>query len=467
MDDPEKKKIVLGSLLNAAGAAAKRVISSYSPEKTYKANMKALKACKAAPLEECATLLGFTCREADKKLYRNITILTDRIILKIEALFEIHCDDCNETYSNTLEDEPPLTCRLCMQGSHNCDPVKEKMKTLKPIMEAENLPSGMVWLCHECKKKNDLSFLQPVMPTTLANNQGAENKPEEDDIDKDEEEEEEEERRISPRRGRDLNDAIPKDAIPKDVTSKENVCEMYKRRQCPHGRTGKTLVEGLPCSKSHPPRCRRFCDYGPKSSSGCNRGKNCRYWHPRLCRHSLADGRCLQKDTCTFFHLKGTVRTADVPAPKERKDNPWIKENRRREEKDQLCELPSLLLRDPETVSRNIRFSSITSQTPYPPTVASRRTEKHPEADTSSKDSSAFLLKLIESMKEGIISHIDKQISELRSSIPQIVRQLVPTNNTSQLPQQNPCFNQQFQQMMPPHTMPPHMIPSLYQASSY
>jgi hypothetical protein len=254
MDDPEKKKIVLGSLLNAAGAAAKRVISSYSPEKTYKANMKALKACKAAPLEECATLLGFTCREADKKLYRNITILTDRIILKIEALFEIHCDDCHETYSNTLEDEPPLTCRLCMQGSHNCDPVKEKMKTLKPIMEAENLPSGMVWLCHECKKKNDLSFLQPVMPTTLANNQGAENNPEEDDIDKDEEEEEEEEeeRRISPRRGRDLNDAIPKDAIPKDVTSKENVCEMYKRRQCPHGRTGKTLVEGLPCSKSHP-----------------------------------------------------------------------------------------------------------------------------------------------------------------------------------------------------------------------
>ena len=467
MEDSEKKKIVLGGLLNVAGTAAKRVISSYSPEKTYKANVKALKACGAAPLEECATLLGFTCREGDKKLYKNITILTDRIILKIEALFEIHCDDCHQTYSNTLQDEPPLTCRLCMQGSHNCEPIKEKMATLKPIMEAERLPSGMAWLCHECKKKNDLTFLQPVVPTS-ASNQGPDNQPRDDDKDKDEEEEEEEEKdeRISPRRGRE---EIP---IPKDVTSKDNICEMYKRRQCPHGRTGKTLVEGLPCSKSHPPRCRRFCEYGPKSSLGCNRGKNCRYWHPRLCRHSLADGRCLQKDTCTFFHLRGTVRTADVPVPRERKesDRSGRQENSRREEKDRVPELPKLFRREEDpgenTVSRKIRFNSHTSQTPYPPTVVSRRPEKHPEFDTSSKDSSAFLLKLIESMKEGIISHMDEQISELRNSIPQIVRQLVPTNNTSQqLPQQNPHFNQQFQQMVPP--LPPHMIPSLYQASSY
>ena len=141
-----------------------------------------------------------------------------------------------------------------------------------------------------------------------------------------------------------------------------------KRRQCPHGRTGKTLVAGLPCPKSHPPRCRRFCDYGPKSSSGCNRGKNCRYWHPRLCKHSLRDGRCLNKETCTFFHLKGTVRSDNVPAADERQETRHSQEQERsrRECEDQVRDLPRLRRdshrkEDPEAVPRNIRFSSITS----------------------------------------------------------------------------------------------------------
>ena len=107
----EKKKVVMGELLNNAEPTARRVITAYNPDQKYKVNLKNLKACKAAPLEACAKLLGLAPRDEDnKKLYQNLGILSDRIILKIEALFEIDCDDCKETYRNKLGDTPPLHC---------------------------------------------------------------------------------------------------------------------------------------------------------------------------------------------------------------------------------------------------------------------------------------------------------------------------------------------------------------------
>ena len=128
----------------------------------YNFNLKNLKACKAAPLEACAKLLGLAPRDEDnKKLYQNLGILSDRIILKIEALFEIDCDDCKETYRNKLGDTPPLHCRLCLQGSHSCEAIQKKLEAYKPIVDAGGTPTGIVWLCHECLKKNHLDVLRP------------------------------------------------------------------------------------------------------------------------------------------------------------------------------------------------------------------------------------------------------------------------------------------------------------------
>ncbi|CAL8282943.1 unnamed protein product [Gadus morhua 'NCC'] len=149
----------------------RRVITAYNPDQKYKVNLKNLKACKAAPLEACAKLLGLAPRDEDnKKLYQNLGILSDRIILKIEALFEIDCDDCKETYRNKLGDTPPLHCRLCLQGSHSCEAIQKKLEAYKPIVDAGDTPTGIVWLCHECLKKNHLDVLRPT------NNKGSQMK---------------------------------------------------------------------------------------------------------------------------------------------------------------------------------------------------------------------------------------------------------------------------------------------------
>ena len=76
---------------------------------------------------------------------------------------------------------------------------------------------------------------------------------------------------------------------------------------------------------------------------------------------------------------------------------------------------------------------------------------------------------MIENLKDGIFTRMEDQMSGLRASLPQMVRDLVPNN---QLPQQPPApmhpFNTQQLPPMMPHHMMAHMMPHrLYQASSY
>ena len=82
--------------------------------------------------------------------------------------FEINCVDCNETYRNKLEDKPPLHCMLCLPCSHNCEAIQKKLEIYKPIIDAGGTPTGIVWLCHKCLKKNHLDKLRPT------NNKGQE-----------------------------------------------------------------------------------------------------------------------------------------------------------------------------------------------------------------------------------------------------------------------------------------------------
>ena len=80
--------------------------------------------------------------DEDKKLYKNMSVLVDRVILKIESLFETQCEDCNEKYTNSLEDDSPFTCKLCMQGSHNCQILLDRKKFYEDAHE--NAPLGCV-----------------------------------------------------------------------------------------------------------------------------------------------------------------------------------------------------------------------------------------------------------------------------------------------------------------------------------
>ena len=75
----------------------------------------------------------------------------------------------------------------------------------------------------------------------------------------------------------------------------------------PHGRMGDQLVDERKFSKRHPKRSFRYCQFGPKHQRGCNEGKNCEYWHPRICSSSMKRKKFNNLD-CTFHHFKGTRR---------------------------------------------------------------------------------------------------------------------------------------------------------------
>ena len=111
----------MGELLNSTDPAARQAITAYNPEQKDQVSPGNLKACKAAPLESCAKLLGYLG---------------------------------NGTYWNKGEDIRHLHCRLCLPGSHNCEAIQKKLEIFKPIINAGGMPTGIVWLCHECLKKN-------------------------------------------------------------------------------------------------------------------------------------------------------------------------------------------------------------------------------------------------------------------------------------------------------------------------
>ena len=87
-------------------------------------------------------------------------------------------------------------------------------------------------------------------------------------------------------------------------TGNENVpkvCNHYRNNNCRHG------IRGRGCAFSHPKRCSKLMKYGTKKNQGCNLGKNCPDFHPKMCPTSIAKLECLDHK-CNLCHVKGTKR---------------------------------------------------------------------------------------------------------------------------------------------------------------
>ena len=85
------------------------------------------------------------------------------------------------------------------------------------------------------------------------------------------------------------------------------VCQFYLQNRCRHGRQGTKLVNGKACDRSHPAKCRKYCAYGNMKKYGCDKGEDCRYYHPALCKQSKLKHECLKSD-CKLQHLRNTRR---------------------------------------------------------------------------------------------------------------------------------------------------------------
>lgn len=449
-ESSESIKTVLGELLNNADAVTQRVLRLYNSKVQYQTNLTNMLKCDANELESCATYLGFIVRgdeETPKKLYQNQKVLCDRIILKIESLFDTKCDDCDEIYRNQLAEKPQLTCQICMQGCHNCESMQEMIAAYEKLCSDNLKPYGLTWICHGCLKKNNLDLLpskrsegNKTPSRSLQDSLDLEN---DNQVDKDPTKEEEEkdneaENRGSPRRGR-------------NVDPNTNICEEYKKMKCPHGLTGKRFIDGVRCPKNHPPRCHRFCGFGDNKKMGCKRGSECKYYHPKLCQESLKKRMCLNRD-CTLVHLKFTRRTQSSRTQETENYGPSNSQWRPDRKEPALYRRDSFLLPPPPRARMNSTASAYPAYTPYPSTVDAPKTQRVRIDDIPSEKDNSFLEKLLENLKDGIVSQMDAKLSELRTQIPSIILesdQWTKTLSKLKPPTQQlaPCQYQQIPQI--------------------
>jgi len=285
--------LAIGELLSKADNVCKGVISAYKCEAKHGTNVNTLSSKFNRPiLETCALFLGITLNdEAEKPLFANKKLIADRIILKIESHFSTLCRECNSSYHHRFKAVPAplLTCHSCFQGSHDCDNMKGKAEA---FIELKAM-FGLVWLCHDCLPLNDVAMTYSVSTTVEAEDTTveAEDKPQSETLDAEEDADDGE------------GDNTKKDSVPRiPPNQRSDICTRYKHGNCPHGLAGNRMVKGANCGKPHPHFCFRYRKHGTDKEKGCSNGKECKYFHPIICKTSLKGEKCT-KDVCSHIHL--------------------------------------------------------------------------------------------------------------------------------------------------------------------
>ena len=175
---------------------------------------------------------------------------------------------------------------------------------------------------------------------------------------------------------------------------------------------------GKECPDDHPKRCFRFCDFGSKNRKGCNKGKKCQYWHPKLCKYSVKGIHC-RSEECTFQHLslhrKPPKKSSEPPKDTYRRRSESEPE-RGRLDRRKTSLAPSQEMTDQKQMLLP-KVSISSSLGPYQPTVTKPPIPKQERQDAEE----SFLFKLIQNLRAGLQEQIDglrKEIVKERESRP-------------------------------------------------
>ena len=315
----------LGQILTKTGVTdIKTVLGTYDQAKPVKENLRLLLNHKKDILLETVNFLKtlgteypVPIQQINPKSYLKEDYAKD-IVSFLSLLKPTQCLSCKENYVPTGDDfkENTVKCLICKRPSHH---LCYKDSSVNPDI-------GIVFLCSECLSEKTAKDLEendkkssepPSQPPTPAANPTKGKQPRKND--EDASDDEKEQPKDPPQKSKPSGD--------KKTDSDDKDCPLYLKRICPHGLTGKRLIDGKPCPHKHRKHCRYFLEYGP---SGCRFKSQCRFLHPRVCENSLKLKTCLNK-SCSEFHLKGTQRKPPPPEdysnppqqPKERNVQPW------------------------------------------------------------------------------------------------------------------------------------------------
>ena len=197
-----------------------------------------------------------------------------------------------------------------------------------------------------------------------------------------------------------------------DKTAKKT-CPWYIASSCRYGITGKG------CPFDHPERCKKLLQFGTRTPNGCNKGKKCGDFHPKMCPASITKNLCLDTK-CKYSHVKGSWG-----------EKAWKRANKPPDPPKSSGE------------STNSKQAKKVLPVDHPPVTA-------PDNQTS-KSQEPFL-ELRRLIREEMLEAMDKRIALALSQLPQIHHQM-PF-------QQHPMMN--YHHMPMPYypmyaPLPPHM----------
>ena len=372
---------VIADLKKAVGVKGKKVIEAYRYEDDHTKNVERISSKKMEELKPVCEVLRVWPTGRFGAI-RNASLLADMIVLRIEGLFPMECQDCGEEYRVELGTKPPVSCFLCGQGGHSC----------KTTVGGNR--KGSIWLCLHCYKKNEANVDDWDHPDHSGSSNEEDNSPNPSQADLVEEEEvpEQQTQEVVPGDRRTPASGNALDIRP------GNVCTFYLNHKCRHGRKGMTVVQGKACPKLHPALCRKYCKYGGSKRLGCTKGTTCKYYHPPLCKGSDAKRECYDKN-CTLTHLSHTKRRRDKEEGPSQ--DATVKERTRKSYSQAVGEAELSFAPKRQRQSTETEIPSVLTQ----------------KSSNMGSITTDFLLRALEELKAEIHLSVGRQLTEFKSSL--------------------------------------------------
>lgn len=331
---PQSVDDILAALsVGALNTNIRDCIRLYRKEATTTQHKKAFSKCDKNTLVETMNYLNVPNQDE----YTKESVINN-LIVRIQNLLPDMCRMCHAEYCMKLEETAVVSCSLCGQSAHN-ECIAQKMGMDCELLEELDLEEsrnrinplgipGLHYICGACEENvipsTEAGKLRRRKNTVVDTNEETVFQSSTGDMSNSQDENNTTDPPPSQLNNETdnllsmddhLNEtnhlsqtstppspsqtgATPPQAPPNTA---RGICSFYRRGTCRFGMTGKG------CPKEHPKACRKLTEHGNRGPRGCNKGKNCESFHPRMCPQSLSAGECLTLD-CRLRHVAGTKR---------------------------------------------------------------------------------------------------------------------------------------------------------------
>lgn len=407
-------EVALGGILTKTSETSiKTVIGIFDKDKTVSQNIVQLKRSSGADLQQTISFLKQTCTEYPVAQHvlscknTNKEIYSRDIAKFLDFVKPTQCLACKDNYIPAAEQctgtEPK--CYLCQRPSHG------------PCYQDTDINPevGVIFLCSECisvKVANELAENLQKQPDAenLQKQPDAATDSDSNQIDKD---------KSAPTEKPNEETTVNNGNKEEITYNHQQDCPQYLKRICPHGLTGRRLINGKPCPFKHRKLCTFYTQYGP---SGCRYKNNCRYLHPDICQNSLKLKMCLNR-SCQELHIRGTQRHARPSQDEDNNAPPQRADTRGSNKRNQIS---------PWTNPRQ--------------QAETRSENQQTRQDSTEKETTSFLDKYFSEMKESLEKRI---LESIQSNRPQLVM-MQPQTQSLNAQNQN-LVSQPATNIQPPH----------------